>query len=154
MTMTFPSEQQVAGAIHLEVFGDPAPQGSKVARGRTSTGRVILMESSKKVKPWRQAVAAAAIDLDLPLLEGPVSVSLSFRFLRPKGHFGAKGLRPSAPTHMATRPDLDKLCRSTFDGLTGSLLREDNQVAVLAATKRYCVGWEKPGALITVMLLA
>lgn len=144
----------VAGAIHMEVFGDPAPQGSKVAKGRTRTGRVILVESSQKVKPWRQAVAAAALDLDLPLLEGPVSLSVVFRFLRPKNHFGAKGLRPSAPIYMAKRPDLDKLCRSTCDGLQGALLREDSQVTAISASKRFCIGWEKPGALITVVALA
>ena len=42
--------------IFIPVRGVPAPQGSK-----RHIGNGILIENSKKVKPWRQDVRAAAI---------------------------------------------------------------------------------------------
>ena len=50
----------------------PAPQGSKNAYRRGS--KVVLMESSKKVKPWRAAVAHAATIAYLRTepIDGPV----------------------------------------------------------------------------------
>lgn len=140
--------------ITFNVLGIPAPQGSKRPLGMSKTGRVLMIESSAKVKPWRMAVSAAAADLDLPLIAGPVAISLDFRFLRPRGHYTTKGaLRASAPLTMAKRPDLDKLVRSTFDGLQNALLREDSQVVQLNAAKRFCYSEEKPGALISVVTL-
>ena len=136
----------------LEVFGEPAPQGSKRPVGRDRQGRTVLVESSRKVRPWRLAVSTAALDLGQPLIEAPVELQIVFRFLRPKGHFGRRGLLPSAPRVMAKRPDLDKLCRSTLDGLQGALLREDSQVCRLACEKRYCLPEEKPGATIVVQI--
>ena len=46
--------------LTIRVNGTPAPQGSK--RGFVVKGRVVMAESSPKVKPWRQDVAAAATD--------------------------------------------------------------------------------------------
>ena len=43
--------------IFIPVRGVPAPQGSK-----RHIGHGIMIENSKKVKPWRQDVRAAAID--------------------------------------------------------------------------------------------
>jgi crossover junction endodeoxyribonuclease RusA len=139
--------------IDIRVYGLPAAQGSK-----RHLGRGVMVESSKRVKPWRSDVVAAALAAyDGPLIEGAVSVSVVFLFARPKGHFGKRGLLPSAPLHLTSQGagDLDKLCRSTLDGLSaaagGSLLRDDSQVVTLTANKRYCVGEERPGALICVM---
>lgn len=143
----------MADPITFDVIGLPGPQGSKRPVGRTRTGRTVMIESSAKVRPWRQDVAAAALATAAPQITGPVALSVTFRFLRPKGHYGARGLRPSAPVHMRTRPDLDKLLRSTCDALTGPLLREDSQVSQITAHKRYCCGDERPGALITVIPL-
>ena len=48
--------------IEFVVHGMPAPQGSKKFVGLSKSGRGLLVESSKKVKPWRQDVVAAAIE--------------------------------------------------------------------------------------------
>ena len=45
------------------VRGDPAPQGSKKFVGMAG-GRGLMVESSKRVKPWRQDVVAAAREAD------------------------------------------------------------------------------------------
>ena len=44
----------------IVVYGQPAPQGSKRGIIHRHTKRVVLIESSKKVKPWRAAVVRAA----------------------------------------------------------------------------------------------
>jgi crossover junction endodeoxyribonuclease RusA len=137
-------------AITFRVEGmAPAPQGSKRHLGR---GRLI--ESCQDVKPWRALVTSAAIATGLPIIRGPVSMSVVFLFLRPKGHFTSKGvLRLSAPEHHAVKPDGSKLLRSTEDALTGSLLEDDARIVSCTWQKRYCVGAEKPGALITLIPL-
>jgi crossover junction endodeoxyribonuclease RusA len=129
------------------VYGlSPAPQGSKrhVGGGR-------MVESSAKVKPWREAVRQEAIATGLVISAEPIYLHLLFRFRRPKGHWNAKGeLKPSAPKAITTRPDLDKLCRSTLDALTGVLFADDSQVAFLVASKEYCLPGELEGCQIEI----
>lgn len=127
----------------------PAPQGSKrhVGNGR-------MVESSARVKPWREAVRTEALATGFRLTDQPVYLHLLFRFRRPQGHYGAKGtLRPSAPVDVVTRPDLDKLCRSTLDALTGTLIRDDSQVVFLVASKEYTLPGELEGAQIELRIM-
>ena len=93
--------------VTIVVYGVPAPQGSKRHVGG---GRMI--ESSKKVGPWRKAVVDACVKQNLGpyAIEGPVAVYIVFTLHRPKA---AKPL-----AYPDKRPDLDKLIRSTFDALT------------------------------------
>ena len=144
-----------ADAIHIAVNGmEPAPQGSKrhVGGGR-------LIEASKRVKPWRNAVSASAQqqmrDQKRELLTGACSVSVVFRFKRPRAHFTTNGqLKAAAPKHcIVKRNDIDKCCRSTLDALSDTVFADDCLVVSLNAEKRYCFGGEQPGALITVIEL-
>jgi crossover junction endodeoxyribonuclease RusA len=138
-------------AIHIQINGiEPAPQGSKRSLGN---GRMI--ENCKRVKPWREAVRQEAIKTEVDLIPCACNVSIVFRFLRPRSHFKKDGtLKQSAPKWLITRRgDVDKLLRSTFDGLTGALLVDDSLVVTVSAEKRYCVGNELPGASICVMPL-
>lgn len=137
-------------AITFRVEGmAPAPQGSK-----RHLGRGVMIESCKNVKPWRTLVTQTATALSLPLIRGPVHLSVVFLFLRPRGHFTPKGaLRRSAPQHHSVKPDGSKLLRSTEDALTGALLEDDARIVSCTWHKRYVVGDEKPGALITIVPL-
>ena len=127
----------------------PAPQGSKRHVGG---GRMI--ESSAKVKPWREAVRQEALATGAPMAAGPVFVQLTFRFIRPKGHLNTQGnLRQSAPIEHIKRPDLDKLVRSTLDGLTGALFTDDSQVAFMVASKEYASPGQREGATIEVRII-
>lgn len=112
--------------IEVIVYGSPGPQGSKKFVGHAkSTGRAILVESSKKVKPWRSDVkdAAQAIvaqhQLQAPL-DGPLIVSMVFTMPKPA----------SAPKKRTTypdkKPDLSKLVRSTEDALSDAGLWVDD----------------------------
>lgn len=132
-----------------KTIGDPAPQGSKRYVGN---GRMI--ESCKRLKPWREQIIADAQALALPqTITGAVSVSLVFCFTRPKTHLNSKGqLKPSAPAYKVTKPDADKLARAVLDSLTiAGIIKDDALVNTLSVQKRYCVGAEAPGVLITVM---
>ena len=123
------------------VPGVPAPQGSKNAYRRGN--RCVLVESSKKVKPWREAVARAAKETIPQPLEGEIHLRVVFVMPRTK----AMGTKPAPP--MLQRPDLDKLLRSTCDGLTGAAYADDSQVTHIYAEKRRGEPGEQTGAHIT-----
>ena len=125
--------------IEFRVPGVAAPQGSKKAF-KTRGGRIALVESCSRVKPYRATVALAAREVWAEgATHGTVGVSIAFTFVRPKSHYNAKGvLRAGAATHPGKGiGDLDKLCRAAIDGLTGIIYVDDSQVVSLVATKAY-----------------
>jgi Holliday junction resolvase RusA-like endonuclease len=145
--------------IRFEVIGVPQPGGSKNAFPlRRRDGSPVLREngsqvtvvadSNPKVKDWRIAVVAAARDVYRgPLLDGPLSLRVLFRFPRLKGHLGKRGLLPSAPPYPATKPDATKLLRSLEDALTGVVWRDDGQVVEQWVAK---VFGEPAGAIVVI----
>ena len=117
--------------ISYFIEGEPAPQGSK--NGFVKNGRVVMVESSKKVKPWREAVTIKTAQHmsweTLNPMTTPVEIALVFHLPRPKT---VNRKWPSV------KPDLDKLIRSTFDGLTtGGLYTDDALVIAVSASKQY-----------------
>lgn len=113
-----------APAIRIVVRGTPAPQGSKSFKGMSKSGRAILAESSKKVRPWRQDVKAAAeawrARSGAVPIDGPVVVRMTFTLPKPV----------SAPkrrrTYPMRTPDVSKLARSTEDALTDAGIWTDD----------------------------
>lgn len=87
------------------------------------------------------------------MIRGPLSMSVVFLFERPKGHWGKRGLLPSAPVFHAVKPDVSKLLRSTEDALTAILYEDDARIVMTTGSKRFCVGTEQPGAIITLIPL-
>lgn len=129
------------------VFGLPAPQG-----GKTHVGNGRMVESSKRVKPWRRQVAAAYADHSFgDMLDGPVSVTVDFYLPRPKAHYGtgrnAGALKPSAPAEHLTMP---KLTRAVGDALTRLAWRDDSQIVAWHAYKHYASADHPVGAQITI----
>lgn len=139
-------------ALGFVVYGLPGPQGSKRFMGRSKAGRGILVESSAKVRPWREAVKWAALEamreaaekfrLDLVVhgqaatlafpLDGPLRVWMTFTMPKPA----------SAPKRRRTwpmrTPDGSKLQRSTEDALTDAgLWQDDARVVEWFGAKRY-----------------
>lgn len=129
-------------SLTITVLGLPAPQGSK-----RHVGDGIMVESSKRVRPWRSDVKAAAeraIGTDWTPIKGPVSLTATFFFLRPRSHYRtgrfADVLRDDAPVFATSRAcgDIDKLLRSTLDALTAAgVIVDDSQVGMVIATKTY-----------------
>ena len=143
--------------VRIHVTGTPAPQGSKKGYANRYNGRVSMIESSTRVRPWRDAVIAAvhAQTHPTPTMMGPVRADITFVFKRPKSHYltRGRGLKPDAPIWATSRAcgDLDKLQRATFDGLTDSgIIDDDSQITAGYMTKRYAHdASELPGAIIT-----
>lgn len=154
-------------ALHAVVYGNPAPQGSKKAapiyRGskakgtRQFTGRVAMREDSPHVEPWRQEVEAAIRDAVATwtahdrwegVLMGPVEVRITFTLRR-----GTTVRRPWP----AVFPDLDKIVRATFDGITKGGAWKDDALAVRLATEKLYAGTpgalERPGAVVELWTL-
>lgn len=160
------SDPTVARAdIEFTVLHRPAPQGSKrhVGGGR-------LLEQSKRVAPWREAVdqaARAAANARHVIecggspaiapqpLDGPLSVEVIFTVRKPA----------SAPKTRVTWPttrdsgDIDKLLRSTFDALTTAGAIADDSRIVEVVTRKVFPGegldaLGQPGAVIRVWRLA
>lgn len=128
--------------IAFTVIGNPGPQGSK-----RHVGNGVMVESSKKVKPWRDDVRnAAQAWLDAngnpPLITVPVVLEANFYLPRPKSR--------KNDIVVPTMPDLSKLIRSTEDALTGVVWKDDALVVKVWASKRYASYDGRPGAAITI----
>lgn len=139
---------------YFTVFGEPAPQGSKryVGGNAASGGRFI--EASKKLEPWRQAVAAAVklmfeATVDDTPFEPHVPLEVWVTFVMPKPST-VKRLFPTVA------PDLDKLCRGLGDSMSleryALLIPDDAQIVRWHAEKVYGSRAEM-GARVAVRLL-
>lgn len=164
----------------------PAPQGSKKYAGhRTSktTGKpaAVLIEQSKRVKPWRAAVTDAARDAiaqtgahpfrewdalsracadcgtaqaEHYLCTGAVSLEVTFTVQKAK----AAGRRFCWPITRFSG-DLDKLQRATFDAISdaGGIWVDDSRVVEVLARKVHpgegVDALDAPGAVIRIWKL-
>lgn len=130
--------------ITLTVYGVAQPKGS--ARAFMARGRPIITSDNPNAKVWEASVKSEAFVLAKRVghdpFAGPVAVSVTFFFQRPKRVTSRRRPFPSV------RPDLDKCVRSTGDALSGVLWRDDAQVIGIGALKLYTDGPAK--AVITV----
>jgi Holliday junction resolvase RusA-like endonuclease len=151
-----------APAFTVVVYGTPAPQGSKSFKGLSKKGHAILVESSKKVAPWREQVADAAAKVvrccDDPgcgqlqpgfPLDGPLLARVVFTLQKPA----------SAPKRVRTwpcrYPDASKLLRSTEDALSRLVWADDARVVEYSRLAKVFPGEDPealpmPGAVISV----
>ncbi|MEV6146366.1 RusA family crossover junction endodeoxyribonuclease [Streptomyces sp. NPDC051992] len=151
--------------LTIVVHGRPAPQGSKRYAGHrlnAASGRVsaVLVEQSKRVKPWRALVTAATQEAiatggaRYAPLDGPLGADIVFTVLKPA----------TAPKRRRTWPttrhsgDIDKLLRSTFDGIAdGGGVVDDSRIIRVTATKTFPGehpdALDRPGAIIRLYTL-
>lgn len=130
--------------FRIRVYGIPAPQGSK-----RHVGRGIMVESSKKLKPWREAVKAAArafIDEhpEFRMFDCAVAYRAQYLFRRPQSISAKK-----RPFHVVP-PDRSKLDRSMEDALTDAGVWRDDSLVVYSISAKKYVADEPPGAIIEV----
>lgn len=129
-------------ALRIVVYGSPAPQGSKKFVGMVG-GRGMLVESSKRVKPWRADVKEAALAArnGAAPMDGPLVLRMVFTLPKPS----------SAPkrrrTYPMRKPDLSKLLRSTEDALTDAgVIADDARIVEVERLAKVFPG-EDPEAL-------
>jgi len=128
--------------FYFTAFGEPAPQGSKnVYNGR-------LVEASKKLKPWRAAVAEAVERAfvatgDRSMFTGPVVVRAVFYLPRPKS---VKRFLPTVP------PDIDKLQRALGDAMSvdSQLIQDDSLIVSWIPAKIYAAAPEDAGVRVAI----
>lgn len=125
------------------VAGEPAMQGSKVAR--VINGRAVMFEANKRFKAWRDTVvhaASQAINDNQQVYTDAVAVELAFFLPRPKT------VTRKFPT---AKNDIDKLARLVNDALTISgIIKDDGLIVDLNVIKRYATETVRPGVLITI----
>lgn len=148
--------------LAFQVYGSPAPQGSKRGFNNPKTGGVIIVEQqSRRVKSWRDDVKAAALQQMQAVSQGiwdsftgPIHVLAVFQLQRPRNHYGsgrnATRLKDSAPRYPARMPDLDKLERSTYDALTAAGVWNDDGQIVMAEISKIWSSTGTAGAFIRV----
>ena len=147
-----------SSSITFSVLGTPVPQGSV----RAYQSRVIA-NNAEALASWRNDIAVTAqrykpADWDT---KAPVELRCVFVFPRPLHHFGtgknSTKLKPMAPKHHVTTPDLDKLLRSVSDSIGDAvarvLLHNDSQICSIYATQRYATD-DFLGVHITVTALS
>lgn len=101
-----------------------------------------MIEASKKVGPWRRAVAEAALALgDFEKLDGPLEVDVTFYLARPKS---VRRVMPHVP------PDLDKLIRGLFDALTIAGVWVDDALVVRTYACKFYADLEEAGADVSI----
>lgn len=148
-------------AITIRVLGTPKPKGSPkvVTRGKGGVPRPfpLVLHDTAESRTWATEVGYAAkrvMEAGGEMFTGrALLVRVVFRLVRPQGHYGKRGLLPSAPPFPATKPDLDKLIRNTMDPLEGVVYDGDSRIVAFDAKKVYCAPGEGPGADVTVELL-
>ena len=109
------------------VPGKPQPQGSK--KGFIINGKVVLVESAKGLKPWREKIRTAITHANnYRQLTGAVHVSVSFYFKQAKTN--------NKKSH-TQKPDIDKLIRACLDSFSGTVIKDDSQVVSISAWKHW-----------------
>lgn len=110
--------------------GTPAPQGSK-----KHVGRGVLVESSKKIDPWRKAIKQSLLTQkpkDMLPMDGPLFCAVEFWLPRPTSHPKTKVTLPVGP------PDVDKLARGALDPLTqNGIIHDDARIIDMLVVKRF-----------------
>ena len=135
-------------SLTFDVYGRPAPQGSKryVGGNRAQGGRFI--EASKYLPAWRKAVTSTAVaimeDEGWETCTDPVTLEVIFYLERPATIPHSKRPWPIKP------PDLDKLIRSVADSCSDAgVWGDDAQVVHVIAWKCYA-DTREPGATVTI----
>lgn len=158
MALPETSSRERPADVAFFAAGVPAPQGNKRAFRNKHSGKIAMVETSKRAPTWRSDIrdtAEKTMAGRYPL-DGPLEVELRFVFPRPQMHLSAKGgLKDSAPVHLAQGPDVDKLARGVLDALAvrsgGCVITDDRCVTRLVASKEY---GERPGCHVSVRRLA
>ena len=135
-------------SLTFDVYGRPAPQGSKryVGGNRAQGGRFI--EASKYLPAWRKAVTSTAVaimeDEGWATCTDPVTLEVIFYLERPATIPQSKRPWPIKP------PDLDKLLRAVADSCSDAgVWHDDDQVVHVIAWKCYA-DTREPGASIKI----
>ena len=141
--------------IEFTVEGLPKGQPRPRAYARCMGGKYVArVYDSDVADDWKDCIdtvlkrnfAGRALGIERMV------VAMHFRMPRPQSHLNSTGkLKPAAPTHHTSKPDLDNLIKCVLDRITQSELiwKDDSQVDKLLAQKEYSPDG-KPGVAVTI----
>lgn len=138
--------------MSIRFFVPGKPQG----KGR---GRVIRINGHGAIKTPEKTVAyeflvahAAGLAMDgAALIDGPCAVSLDIACQIPASWPKRRQLAAvEGRERVTTKPDVDNVLKSVLDGMNGVVWRDDVQVVMLTAHKRYA---RTPGVTVEVSAL-
>ena len=139
--------------IEFIVEGLPATQGSK-----KHVGNGIIIDSCKRLKQWRNDVAAMAriAMRGQEIYTGAVAAGMIFHLPRPKSHYGtgrnAGKLKDNAPEYPIGKPDLAKMQRAVEDAMKGIVYKDDSQIVHYPTLNKYYAKIDDaPGVWVRVM---
>ena len=113
--------------------GDPVAQPRPKVSTRGGFARAYV-DKKHPIHDFKQAVRLAYVNAGGEILDGPVHVSVSCWFARPKSH---SKKRSEQLEQKITKPDSDNLAKAILDGLNGIAYHDDSQVYSLAVKKWY-----------------
>jgi Holliday junction resolvase RusA-like endonuclease len=141
--------------ITFEILGNPKAQQRHRTYTKGKDGRPL---------PFARNVDPSATDKDDLLAQimqhrpevpwaGPVSLTVYWFLPRPRSHYHtgkhAGELRPDAPVHCATKPDIDNLEKLLTDAMNGVFYQDDAQIVRVIKDKLYCPAAERPRTEVT-----
>jgi len=105
----------------------PVKAKSKARPRMSKNGHVY---TDKATAQYEKYIKQAWHDAHSPCkpFSGPLVVTLSFRYQRPKSHFLKAGIRDTAPVHYTQTPDLDNIEKAVLDALNGVAYVDDKQI--------------------------
>lgn len=142
-----PKSNLSENTAQLFVLGLPKGQPRVKAYSR---GGVAGVYDPGTADPWKHAIAseAKAIGLAGKNLQGPVAMSVTCYFPRPKAHFNSKGeVKPAFKSMVCypKKPDADNLLKAVMDILTRcAVWGDDSQVYLANLSKSYVSNNEPP----------
>lgn len=122
--------------IYFTVLGKAQPQGS--IKSFMIGGKPRLTSDNTKMKPYRQQVGWSALGARAEagysglFADKHVAVGVDIKF-----YFAKPPSISKKRIHVVVKPDIDKICRSSIDAMTGILYADDSQIISLTATKEY-----------------
>lgn len=123
--------------IELKIYGNPKAQ----ARPRFfRRGNFVGTYEPKDSKGWKESIQLQAIAQKVEFLQGALSMSLHFFFMKPKS-------MPKKIYYHVKKPDLDNCVKACKDALKGICYRDDSQIVRLIAEKEYNA---QPGVIIDI----
>ena len=130
--------------ISFTVPGDPVAQPRHKVSTRGGFAKAYIPKDHP-IHAYKEAIQLAAkiAMAGRAPVEGPVLVTVLFRFGRPKSH--SKAAR-SNDNHKQ-KPDLDNLCKAVLDALNGICWTDDSQVCQIRASK----AWRTEGQTIVLI---
>jgi Holliday junction resolvase RusA-like endonuclease len=124
------------------VVGAPLPKGNKKAV-RTRKG-LRVRERDPRVAEYGQLVKVMAGSRHDTVISGPVGVQLHFSMPKPKKVPKERLGWPAA------KPDMDKLMRTVWDGLSKIQFDDDGGVCWALSTKQYVKDGQPPSVIVQV----